>query len=1149
MAGALFLGVFAWAALTSGFEISVGYISSRETAPSSFALSSFKGATVAFIDVNAITDLNDLDFWLEKEAFHMIYDQGGNERVSFAVSSRCNSRNIVHILAWDSKLAVKLKAIYPFDSELEGQEVALKALKELKVLEISLISNDFKAKEAFQESLAVTVAEHIDDNTPQTSIDKLVSRSLKQAGVRSTVLDVSPEPASRALLGLQRSKMIQGGYTCLVSQKTRWLLPSQAYEGLLWLAEDGTETARSMVDVDYLNLAWILPKVDQTNLKLDIQRVLASRGSKLMNVLSGAWVEVGHETPQGFLLTTPVTFFGGLHNFDFNLPVSIPVSTVSGQEASWGLDMSNSEVFAAFFVALDKIHSEGLLGKFHIETHTIPCGASGYDLDFAQACLIRERNALGISIVGSYSSRAVLAMLDALKIQGTNIPVLGPYNWEIPLSSRKVYPNYTRITKRQTDLFPGVGQFLKHFKYDSYNIFSASTPQSIVYAQQTVDSLQSIGVVCNTPSELRPITPEIAASPQAHLEQAEFVKNSNLRPIISLNLSNERKAMLDFIYAVGLKPQDVFFVFDGFYSDVPNDPDPEVAKYRREFLDNSITFDFAAFVGTQGEQAKEFITNKTETPAYPGSCQYYDGAYFIAYALKSMISRGEDYEDPTLLNDRLKKTQMYGCTGRIIIESDTNDRSSQDIDIYNTRLIDGEFEGVLVYRVSLTSSTFITKISEPVWPGNFSEAPPLHILNYGDCPFPEEYRQDYEDEGLKVLGYFGAALGGVAAAAGIVAYVLSRRDSPKPITEVFEGTFEDLLMQNAVYFNALQYLALGPTLLTTQSSEFTLKQTLIGLYGAFDLEGTAYWKFLNVIFAIHSVWLIGFFLVVLRYNQVRVERLALLTSGAVYLIPFISLFLFLPLLLPFLDLYVCIEAHSPPGTSPSSDDSFMDRDCEQDCWSGTHLKYAVSTCILSCLFIVTQTFATPMWQALKSDMNIQARRSYLHFKSFIEIVLLLNSHIVRRSSESSHAVIHIAALALFLLEISLRRPFSYSRTNLWLTVSLSICISLACLGLIQMRVDSFRGVAGDGIVIGIVVIALGEVYLVIGLIVQSLWMPNLVKSTKVSNEGELFKFAFNFKDIDPPQSIKARALNFVLRDPADYDVPASPSEVCPLAAL
>jgi hypothetical protein len=289
-------------------------------------------------------------------------------------------------------------------------------------------------------------------------------------------------------------------------------------------------------------------------------------------------------------------------------------------------------------------------------------------------------------------------------------------------------------------------------------------------------------------------------------------------------------------------------------------------------------------------------------------------------------------------------------------------------------------------------------------------------------------------------------------------------------------------------------------------------------------------------------------LVVLRYNQVRVRKLAWLTSAAVYLVPFISFLLFLPLLLPFLDLYVCTEAHSPPGTSPSLDDSFMDKDCEQDCWSGTHLRYSISTCILICLFIVTQTFATQMWQALKSDLNIRARRSYLHLKSLIEIVLLLNSHIVRRSSESTHAIIHIVALALFLLETYLRRPFNYSRTNLWLRVCLSICISLGCLGLIQLQVDSFRGGAGDAIAAGVVCVALGEVYLVIGLIVQRRWMPNLVKSKKAANEGDLFKFAFNFKNIAPPQSILGRTLNYV-RDPSVYEAPESPLQLSPLTAI
>jgi hypothetical protein len=1148
MVKVLIVGILARLVLTTGYTISVGYISSSETAPSRSALSSIKGAKVASIDVNSITDSNDLDFWLEKGAFHLIYDRGGNERVSFAVSSRCNTKTIVYLLAWDTKMAAKLNAIYPFDSELEGQEVTLKALRELNVPEISLISNDFKAKEAFQESLAVTVAEHIDDNTPQTSIDKIVSRSLKQAGVRCTVLDLSSETASRALLGLQHSKMMQGGYACLISQKTQWLVPSQAYEGLLWLAEEGTEAARSLVDVDYLNLAWMLPKVDQTNLKSEIQRVLASRGTKLMNVLSAAWVEVGHEAPTGFLLTTPVTYFGGLQNFDFNLPVFIPLTTVSGPETANGLDYGNPEVFKGFFIAVDKIHAEGILGRFQLVPLPLPSGATASYPEFSRAAIIKYRDRLGICTVGSFSSGAVLGLLTALQIEKINQPVIGGHNWGIPLSDKKVYPNFVRITKRFPDMIPGIAQFYKHFGYLEYNIFITDDSLKVAYAQAAKQSLTVQGITCLTPEETWPIKQATIDDPLNHLEQGELVQSSNKRPIILLAYTNARQAMLDILHKLGLRPEDVVLLFDSFYNEVANDDDPDVVKYRTNFIDKSFYIDFAAFVGTIGGQAKQIIEDSTGMPASAGNCQFYDSAYFVAYTVKGMIMKGEDFEDHDLFNDRMRKTQMYGCSGRIIIESDTNDRSSQDIDFYNTRYIDGVFENYLAYRISLTSSTFITEVNVPIWPGNSTVAPLLDIYNYGDCPFPEEYRQDYEDEGVKVMGYLGAAIGGVAAVTGIVAYFLSRRDSPEPISEVFEGTFEDLLMQYAVFFNALQYLALGPALKTTKRAASALNNTLIGPYGAFDIEGESYWKFINVIFAIYSVWLIGFVLVVLRYNQVRVRKLAWLTAAAVYLVPFISFFLFLPLLLPFLDLYVCTEAHSPPGTSPSLDDSFMDKDCKHDCWSGTHLTYSISTCILICLFIVTQTFATPMWQALKTDLSIKARRSYLHLKSLIEIVLLLNSHILRRSSESTHAIVHIIALALFLLETSLRRPFSYSRTSLWLRVCLSICLMLGGLGFIQMQVDSLRGDAGDAIAAGIVGVALGEVYLVIGLIVQSRWMPNLVKSTKAVNEGDLFKFAFNFKNIAPPQSILGRTVNFVPRDPSVYEEPESPSQLSPLTA-
>jgi hypothetical protein len=1111
------LGLFVIIALVTGLRISVGYIS--ELVPSSYARNTIKGVEVKSIEAASLVDSCELQLWLDGGAFQLIYDRGNNARVSFDVSSQCNSRNIVHLLAWDVNQAGKLKALYPFDSDLEGLEVALKVLRELSITEVSLVSDDFKAKEALEESLMVTVAEYMDDNTPQASVNKLIARALKSQAVRFTVLDLPSESASRALLGLTKARMDRTGYACLISQKTRWFLPSQGYEGLLWLAEEGIETAGSQVDMDYLNLAYILSKIEAVS-KAEVQRVLAVRGTKLMNFLSGAWVEVGYETPQGFLLTRPVTFFGGLHKVDFNLPVSIPLSTVSGPESASGLDGGNPEAFTGFFIALNKLHSEGLLGRFLIEPHPIPCGAVGYSPDFASACFKSEKNSLGILIVTSYSSSAVIGQLEALEQEAINITVLGPYNWSTRLSDKKVYPRYTRITKRDNDIYPGLGQFMRNFKYDYFNIFTSDDFFSLEYAGRAVDALRSAGVTNITPYNMWPITAGTMAVPADYLEQGEFVKKSNIRPIITMSFINERRALLDVIHKVGLGAQDVIFWFDSFSSEVLADSDPQVVKYRSELVQNIFTFDFAAFVGTLGEQAKQLIANATAHPATPGNCQYYDGAYFIAYTLKSMITRGEDFEDPDLLNDRLRKTQMYGCTGRIIIESDSNDRSSQDIDIYSSRLVDGEFHQSLTYRISLTTSTFITEISKPVWPGNSTEAPPLHILNYKDCPFPEEYRQDYSD-GVQVMAYIGAVIGGVALIVRVLVCIFTRKESQVLLTEKFVATFEDLVQQYSVPFNAVQYLALGPTLMSSFNISAAFKYFLTGPYGVLDLENTEYWKLLNVLFAVHSAWLLGFILVVLRYNQLK-RRLNWLTGVTIYSIPLLSLFLFLPSLLTFLQLFVCSEAHSPPGTSPSLEDTFMDKDCEQDCWEGPHLSYSIITCIFCSLFITTQSFATSMWQVLTPDMNIRARRSYLHWKSCSEVVLLLSSHIVKRQSEAVHAVIYIAVLLLLLLDNIFRRAYSYSRLNLWLGVWLSICLCLGSLGLIQLHVTWFRGVTGDWMALGVVVMALGEAYLGTGLGVQRCYFPNLVKSTNIPYEAELFIFAFDLRNVKPPQSVLTR---------------------------
>lgn len=357
---------------------------------------------------------------------------------------------------------------------------------------------------------------------------------------------------------------------------------------------------------------------------------------------------------------------------------------------------------------------------------------------------------------------------------------------------------------------------------------------------------------------------------------------------------------------------------------------------------------------------------------------------------------------------------------------------------------------------------------------------------------------------------------------GVLGYFLSNKDSEVSLTKVFEVTFEDLVQLNSVPLNSFQYLALGPTLMSSVNISDMFMGTLIGPYGMLDIEDSNFWRLLNVCFGIHSIWLVAFILVVLRNAGFR--KLSLLVALAVYLIPFMCAILFLPLLLYFLELFVCTEAHSPPGTSPSLDDSFMKRDCNQDCWTGNHLNYSIPTCIFCCIFVATRAYAIIMWQALTPDMNIKAKRSYLHLKTLFEVVLLLSSHIVRRVSETVHAIIFIVVLTLFLLETTLRSPFNYSRLNLGLGVCLGICLSLGWLGLVQLYVPSVTGVTGDFITLGVFVGVVGEGYLGIGLVVQARMLPNLVRPSKLPYEGELFKFAFDLSNVEPPPLVKTRGV-------------------------
>jgi hypothetical protein len=97
-----------------------------------------------------------------------------------------------------------------------------------------------------------------------------------------------------------------------------------------------------------------------------------------------------------------------------------------------------------------------------------------------------------------------------------------------------------------------------------------------------------------------------------------------------------------------------------------------------------------------------------------------------------------------------------------------------------------------------------------VWPPGFTAAPKEERLNYDDCPFPEEHRQDFA-EGEDIIKYVGySLLGWSLLISGVVWRKWRHLNRVKKLVSKVEESFADKVVFYAQVIETLQYIGYGP---------------------------------------------------------------------------------------------------------------------------------------------------------------------------------------------------------------------------------------------------------------------------------------------------------------------------------------------------
>jgi hypothetical protein len=281
-----------------------------------------------------------------------------------------------------------------------------------------------------------------------------------------------------------------------------------------------------------------------------------------------------------------------------------------------------------------------------------------------------------------------------------------------------------------------------------------------------------------------------------------------------------------------------------------------------------------------------------------------------------------------------------------------------------------------------------------------------------------------------------------------------------------------------------------------------------------EFKKGVYWTVLNSLLSCLLVWFVFCWLVYLKYREVNLKWFNWLADLAEATMPIACNVLFLPVISVLFDVFICEEAHGVDESDLEYEDSFMYRDCNEDCWVGSHKKYAIAAAIALCCYFPVTFVTRPLWQVIQNDLHVFTRPTFYLQKSFVEVTLVVLRRTLRKDNPLVHSFLFISIILVHALYSLRRHPFNYARLNLWFTLSMLVVMIISVLSVMEQNVEVFNVTIAVAMIIGF-----GVLIVLAGIIVQCMFFPRLLISPKGPDLQVLFKFAFDLRNVKPPAEL------------------------------
>ena len=761
-------------------------------------------------------------------------------------------------------------------------------------------------------------------------------------------------------------------------------------------------------------------------------------------------------------------------------------------------------IINAAVAGLEDVNKEHrLVPGFELQRKGISFGIYEFEREWATERIVPILRTIGLGIIGSPASSVSIGVQHLLPDLGIIRPYVSTSSSPL-LSSPSDYPMFVRMLMSDAYMAVMYLNFLRFFGWKQC---------SVVYMQGDIWSEGVYQYFLNA-ADLRKFT--IANDAYFHaiddsLDSSHYsgtvqeLIDCKARVVVLIVYTPHLQVLLRMLYDRGMRSGDMIFLgIEWLSTDLILTADETDKPKFADLLKGSITCVPHGFVGSLGARVSKRL--QAVSVVDYSTCLYYDSTLLYAYALRTMLKTGKDFEDPQLLCSEMKSTRFVGCSGIVTFEAGTNDRSQMNFELNNLKYWSEDdtwsIETVFIYNPS--SVVLYRKVGVLQW---FDDSAVTPSDERPDQPCPNDRDLGYFPKGAMLLAGIS---GFIALMSGIEVWYIWSKWWKIRFTELksrHEISIEDTIMFIGLGIELLQLLGIGPDITEVTSLVATISHaTSLNLSSLVYMKNGTFWLVLDVVLAACGFWFASFMVTMMSlWRHLGLEWLEVFTDRW---LPFIGDTCFLPIVSFLLNIYICERSYNSSFTS-----SVLDSDCFVRCWQDTHWVYTslVTVCLVT--YIPVAVYTRPAWQRIQTTLHVKTHPLHLMVSTLFQILLIIENKQIKPFYPFIYSLIYILTLSCMVLFFIFDRPHNYGRVNLWHISSYFAAIWMAFVSAISHLMDNQgqnRGLLFGG----------WAALLVFTLIIQRCWFPSLLYR-KSKDTQSLFRFAFQ-----PSSKVDLRTVDF-----------------------